>query len=222
VRRARFFFVKRRNAMKTWGVVAALWILVAPSRARADDDRFAPPPPGDAASVAYDEDGSIPPIARAPERPRSAVRVALGPAAVTTGHGLGVGVGGGLDIGNGSVGGRLSATWTRGEPGGGGTSVVSESFAQYEGELVLDLHKRGPLHPLLGVGFGVVRGESARASGVAGVGLLRAGIEYALGFEEADVRLGAAATGGLVGPADHELQSLRGHALLGAYVAIGL
>lgn len=213
--------------MKTWGLVAAFCLVGAPAWADDSDDgsarRFATPPPGDPVIVDDGYDGR-PLIARDPERLRSMVRVALGPTAVTTGKGMGVGVGGGLDIGKGAVGGRLSATWTRGEPGGSGTSLVSESFAQYAGELVLDLQKRGPIHPLLGIGFGVIRGESARSQGggVAGVGLLRVGAEYALGFEETDVRLGLAATGGLVGPADRELQALRGHALLGAYVAIGL
>ena len=208
------------------GVVAAVTCAV-PGVAWADDDdgRFAAPPPGRTPVVVADDnqDPVSPPIlAREPERPRSPVRIALGPTGVTTGKGMGLGVGGALDFGRGSVGGRLSAAWTRGEPGGGGTSVVSQSFAQYAGELTLDLHKRGPIHPLLGLGFGVIRGENAQSSGVAGVGLLRAGVEYALGFEETDVRLGATAEGGLVGPADKELDAMKGHALLGAYVAIGL
>lgn len=221
--------------MKTWGLLGGVLFFVSATAWADDGDdrrprRFATPPPGGAvvAEDSADETpGPVVVIAREAERPRSMVRVALGPSAVTTGKGLGVGVGGALDIGKGAVGGRLSATWTRGEPGGGSSSsLVSESFSQYAGELVLDLHKRGPLHPLLGIGFGVIRGESARAgvqtSGVAGVGLLRVGAEYALGFEETDVRLGLAASGGLVGPADTELQTLRAHALLGAYVAIGL
>ena len=218
--------------MKTWGLLGGvLFFVSAPAWADDGDDdqrrRFAAPPAGQAVVAEDFADETPGPVvmAREPERPRSMVRVALGPSAVTTGKGLGVGVGGGLDIGKGAVGGRLSATWTRGEPGGGGggsSSLVSESFSQYAGELVLDLHKRGPLHPLLGIGFGVIRGESAQGSGVAGVGLLRVGAEYALGFEETDVRLGLSASGGLVGPADTELQTLRAHALLGAYVAIGL
>lgn len=219
--------------MKTFQVWAAAFAFVLacfPTVARADDDgdddRFAAPPPGrgpvaPAAPVAVDEDYvAPPPIATEPERARSAVRVGLGPVGVTTGKGMGVGVGGSLDIGRGSVGGRLSALWTRGEPGAG--SPISESFAQYAGELVLDLHKRGPVHPLLGVGFGIVHGENAQSSGFAGVGLLRAGVEYALGFEETDVRLGLAATGGLVGPADRELDALKGHVTTTGYVAIGL
>ena len=208
------------------GLLGVVLVMAAvPKVAWADDDgRFAPPPPGRApVAVDDDEDPVQPPVlARDPERPRSPVRIALGPTGITTGKGMGLGVGTAIDFGRGSVGGRVSAAWTRGEPGGAGSSVVSQSFAQYAGELTLDLHKRGPIHPLLGVGFGVIRGENSQSSGVAGVGLLRAGIEYALGFEETDVRLGASAEGGLVGPADKELDALKGHALLGAYVAIGL
>lgn len=210
-----------RNATKIGVFVAALGMI--PSIARAEDDRFAAPPPGRGPVVAVDDDEDEPaPRAREPERPRSPVRVAIGPVGVTTGKGMGLGLGGALDIGRGSVGARLSAVWTRGEPGGGDRSTISESFAQYAGELVLDLKKRGPVHPLLGVGFGVIRAENAQSSGVAGVGLLRAGVEYALGFEETDVRLGMAATGGLLGPSDRELDTMRAHALVTGYVAIGL
>lgn len=182
-----------------------------------DDDRFARPPvPPIAREYSYDP----PPVAREPERPRSPARVTVGPSFITTGKGLGAGLGGGLDLGKGSVGGRISAAWMRGEPGGG--SIASESFSQYAGELVLDLHKRGPFHPLLGVGFGLIHAEGASGSGFAGVGLMRAGAEYALGFEETDVRIGASVTGGLAGPADRELKDYRAHALLGIHVAIGL
>jgi hypothetical protein len=125
-----------------------------------------------------------------------------------------------LGVGKGSVGGRFSTVWTRGEPGG--QSLISESFSQYAAELVLDLNKRGPVHPVLGVGFGLIHAEHGRGSGFAGVGLLRGGFEYALGFDETDVRIGASLTGGLMGPSDREIQDLRGHAVLGAHVAIGL
>jgi hypothetical protein len=212
--------------MKTWVYLAVFIVTVGglvPASAWADDDdgRFASPPQGRHApvAVAYDDDPG-PVIATEPERPRSAARVAVGPIGVTTGKGMGLGVGGALDLGKGSVGGRISAAWARGEPGGG--SLASESFSQYAGELVLDLKKSGPVHPLLGIGFGVIHAENAHGSGFAGVGLVRAGVEYALGFEETDVRLGLSATGGLVGPADHEIEDLRAHAVLGAHVAIGL
>jgi len=214
--------------MKTRGLAAAVTVLVSlislvPRAARADDDddRFATPPPSrGGAPVAVTYPDELPPIAREPERPRSAARVEVGPAFVTTGKGIGSGLSGALGIGKGSVGGRLSAVWTRGETGTG--SLVSESFSQYAAELVLDLNKRGPVHPIIGVGFGLMRAEHAQGSGFGGVGLLRGGVEYALGFEETDVRLGATVSGGLLGPADRELDDLRAHALLGAHVAIGL
>src|SRR5262245_51620659 len=121
--------------MKTWAYLAVF--MLVPASAWADDDdndgRFAAPPQGRAvpAAVAYDEDGG-PVIATEPERPRSAARVEVGPVGITTGKGMGIGAGGALDIGRGSVGGRISAAWARGEPGGG--SLASESFAQYAGE----------------------------------------------------------------------------------------
>lgn len=200
--------------------LAVVTAMLVPSVALADDDdddgRFAQPPTVVAREYPYDP----PPIAREPERLRSPARVSAGPSFVTTGKGLGAGIGGGLDLGKGSVGGRISVAWMRGEPGGG--SIASESFSQYAGELVLDLHKRGPVHPLLGVGFGLVHAEHAGGSGFAGVGLMRAGVEYALGFDETDVRVGASVTGGLAGPADRELEDYRAHAVLGVHVAIGL
>lgn len=206
--------------MKTWALGLALTLVSASALADEDDSRFAVAPGRHRPAPVGDLDYDPPPLAREPERVRSAARVAIGPSAVTTGKGLGVGVGGALDLGKGSVGGRISAAWTRGEPGAG--SLASESFAQYAAELVLDLQKRGPVHPLLGVGFGVVHAAHAQGSGYAGVGLLRGGVEYALGFEETDVRLGVSVTGGLAGPADRAIEPLRAHGLVGAYVAIGL
>jgi hypothetical protein len=164
------------------------------------------------------------PIAREPELRRSAVRVALGPTGITTGKGFGYGVGVATDFGSGSVGGRLSATWLRGEgtTGSGTSSPTGDSVGQYQGEITLDLHKRGPIHPVIGMGAGVVHvSRPDHQSGFAGVGTGRFAVEYALGLEDADVRVGASLLGGVVGPIDDEIKDLRAYALTGLHLAIG-
>src|SRR4051812_40707184 len=97
-------------------------------------------------------------IAHEPELRRAPFRMALGPTGITTGHGFGYGVGLGADFGTGSVGGRLSAAWMRGEgKNDNGTSTpTGGSVGIYTGELTLDLHKRGPIHPVIGMGAGVI------------------------------------------------------------------
>lgn len=179
-------------------------------------NRFASPP----AAIAVD-DPALASVATSELR-RSSFRLELGPAGITTGKGFGVGVGIGMSFGVGSVGGRLSAAWTRGEGTSHGASTTTgDAVGQYAGEITLDLLKRGPVHPLVGMGIGLVHVSRTDASGFAGVGTGRLGVEYALGFDDADVRLGADVTGGLVGPVDEDLEDLRAYALAGAHIAIG-
>ena len=154
---------------------------------------------------------------------RAPFRLQLGPQGVTTGKGFGLGVGLGLDVGSGSAGGRLSASWLRGEgTSSDGTSTpTGDSVGVYGGEVTLDLHKRGPLHPVVGMGVGFLHVSRKDASGNAGVGTGRLGLEYSLGLDDADVRIGGSVTGGLVGPADDEIKDLRAYALASAHLAIG-
>jgi hypothetical protein len=58
-------------------------------------------------------------------------------------------------------------------------------------------------------------------SGFAGVGTGRVAIEYALGLEDADVRVGGSVTAGMIGPVDDEIKGLRAYALSGLHLAIG-
>jgi hypothetical protein len=197
--------------------------------ARADDAivtvgaGFAEPPKEPpAAPIAVDDGDRF--AARDPgELHRAPFRLQLGPQGVTTGKGLGVGVGLGLDFGSGSVGGRLAASWLRGE----GTNpdrtstATGDALGLYTAEVTLDLHKRGPLHPVVGMGVGLLHVRLSDTSGYAGVGTGRLGLEYSLGLDDADVRVGATVTGGLVGPGDSDVKDLRGYALLGAHLAIG-
>ncbi len=154
---------------------------------------------------------------------RSPFRLQLGPQGITTGKGLGVGVGLAADFGSGSVGGRISASWLRGEGnnGDGSTTPTGDSVGVYTGEVTLDLHKRGPLHPVVGMGVGLLHVSREGSSGIAGVGTGRLGLEYSLGLEDADVRIGASVTGGLIGPVDSDVKDLRAYALVGAHLAIG-
>ena len=219
------------------GVIAGVLGLVISSlgkEARADDatvtvgdgQRFSEPPVQPVASsrspsgvVANDDF-----IARDPELRRSPFRLTLGPAGITTGKGFGFGVGLGADFGTGSVGGRLSASWLRGEGrnDSGSSTPTGDSVGHYSGEITLDLHKRGPIHPIIGMGAGFLHVSRPDArSGFAGVGTGRFALEYALGLEDADVRVGASVTGGIVGPVDSEVKDLRAYALTGAHLAIG-
>ena len=219
------------------GVIAGILGFVAAgvgSEARADDatvtvvdgQRFSEPPPtqpvasGSASGAVANDDL----IAREPELRRSPFRLTLGPAGITTGNGFGFGVGIGADFGAGSVGGRLSASWLRGEGkrGDGSSTPTGDSVGHYSGEITLDLHKRGPIHPIIGMGAGFLHVSRPDArSGFAGIGTGRFALEYALGFEDADVRIGASVTGGIVGPVASEVKDLRAYALTGAHLAIG-
>ncbi len=191
--------------------------------------RFAPPPdpPSRAQStapIAVDPGEGEEPDVRRRDLHRSSFRLQLGPSTVTTGSGLGLGVGVGADIGSGSVGGRLSAGWMRGEgtKGDGTSTATGDLFSHYGGEITLDFLKRGPWHPVLGMGGALVHvSRPDKNSGFAGAGTARVGLEYALGLEDADVRIGASATGALVGPVDDEIKDLRGFALVSAHLAIG-
>ena len=217
-----------KKGLSAAGFAAAL---LATGAARADDatlsvgnpQRFAEPP-RDAQPIASDDDsprrdGDF----GRPELRRSPMRLTLGPMGVTTGKSVGLGVGVGADFGTGSVGGRIAAAWLRGEgKNADGTSTpTGDMIAHYGGELTLDFHHRGPIHPLLGAGVGVIRVSRPDASGWAADGTARLGLEYALGLEDADVRVGASVTGGLVGPVDSDVEDLRGYAMFGAHLAIG-
>lgn len=209
------------------GSVATLTILLGAPAARADDavvpigdprdPRFSEPPPRTQALA----DDSL--IAHEPEEKRAPVRVELGPLGLTAGRGLGLGVGVGAAFGTGSVGARISAAWMRGEGrNGDGTSApTGDAVGQYAAEITLDLHKRGPIHPIIGMGGALVHVSRPDASGYAGAGTGRFALEYSLGLEDADVRVGGDVTGGLVGPVDSDVKDLRAYALVGAHLAIG-
>jgi hypothetical protein len=186
---------------------------------RIHDARFSEPPRDVSAPIARDDDPFHPELHRSP------IRLQLGPAGITTGRGFGLGVGTALDIGTGTVGARLAAAWLRGEApseSGVSRSPLGDALGQYTGEVTLDLHKGGPLHPVLGMGVGLIHvSRPAEGGGFAGIGTGRAGLDYALGLEDADVRVGASVTGVLTGPQDDELKDLRGYALVQATLSIG-
>jgi len=155
-------------------------------------------------------------------REPSVMRLQLGPVAATTGRGLGPGLGVAADFGTGTLGFRLAAAWTHGEPASlTDPSPIGGSLAQYTGELTLDFMKRGPLHPVLGIGFGYARVDTGRVEGGLGVGTARAALEYALLFDDADLRFSAGVLGALPGPADTAVADLKGWTLIGAMVGVG-
>jgi hypothetical protein len=214
------------------GVVAALVAVVGDALA-ADASITVGAPPGQRFSEPREEEPIVAArapivddsfIAREPELRRSPFRLTLGPMGITTGKGFGFGVGLGADFGTGSVGGRLSASWLRGEGKNesGSSTPTGDSVGHYSGEITLDLHKRGPIHPVIGMGAGFLHvSRPDQQSGFAGMGTGRFAVEYALGLEDADVRVGASVTGGVVGPVDTEVKDLRAYALTGVHLAIG-
>ena len=223
----------RNTRQLGFGSVLVLACVLGGSRqARADEtvtvgQRFSEPPPEpnphETAPIAVDETGRFGSERDPHELHRAPFRLQLGPQGVTTGKGLGIGVGLGLDVGSGSVGGRIAASWLRGEGtnSNGSSTATGDSIGIYTGEVTLDLHKRGPTHPVIGMGVGFLHVSRADASGYAGIGTGRLGLEYSLGLEDADVRLGTSVTGGLIGPVDTEVKGLRAYALVGAHLAIG-
>jgi hypothetical protein len=156
--------------------------------------RYADPPPRSAAPAAD--------TLEAPEEPeiyRSPVRFGVGPSGFITGRARGFGLGITTDFGTGVVGVRLAATWMA--PGG------LLSLDQYTGELVLDALPHGPLHPVLGVGFGFAHMDFQGVGGDLGVGIGRLGLEYSLALRNADLRIGASVMGGLPGPREASVPS---------------
>lgn len=193
-----------------------------------DPDRFAAPPTYRRPVVVRDEppydDDPSPTPSEGPQAYRAPFRLSVGPVGVTSGRGLGLGLGIGAEFGTGTVGARISGAWARGERSGDDAASASDlgtSMGQYTGELTLDFHKRGPVHPVFGVGFGLAHVANAAGGGNAGIGVARLGVDYALALSDADVRLGAGVTGVLTGPEDREIERLRGYALVGAQIAIG-
>jgi hypothetical protein len=154
---------------------------------------------------------------------RAPVRFELGPSFVTSGQSVGYGLSGGVSVGTGTVGGKFSATFLRGEGGDNNAknAPTGESMAQYLLELVLDLKKNGPIHPVVAMGMGLVHVDKGSPSGEAGVGTARVGAEYAFGVDDADVRVGASLLGALVGPASDEVKDLKAYGIFDVHVAVG-
>lgn len=153
---------------------------------------------------------------------RAPFRLTIGPAAITSGQGIGPGLLAAADLGSGTVGVRLSAAWFRGESNGDPTARLGATLGMYSGELVLDLHKGGPLHPVLALGLGAVDiGKGAAGDGWAVAGLGRIGLEYAVALEDADVRVGVGLTGALLGPSDAVISDARAFAMMNATFSIG-
>jgi hypothetical protein len=213
--------------MKTSVVIASFAALFVVSAARADEAVIdvGPPPPSpryaDPPLLAAPPPDVVPPVTS--DLYRSPFRLNLGPIGATTGVGVGPGLGAAADFGRGALGFRLTAAWARGEPGGAVVpSPIANGLAQYTGEITLDLHKDGPWHPELGMGFGVAKVSRGDASGSVGIGTGAIRIEYALDFgDDADVRIGVGVTGVMAGPSDRDVSDVRSYALFGGAVGVG-
>ncbi len=187
------------------------------------DGRFSRPP-----VVVVRDETPQPTIYEVPREPlpkdpyRSPFRLTIGPAAITSGQGIGPGLLAAADFGTGTVNLRLTAAWFRGEAADDPAARLGTSLGLYSGELVLDLHKGGPLHPILALGLGAVNiGKQNDVNGWAVAGLGRIGLEYSLMLEDADVRIGAGLTGALLGPSDDAISSARAFAMFNATFSIG-
>jgi hypothetical protein len=182
---------------------------------------FAPPPDSRSDDPA-DVDQTPPSRWQPPPEPaRSALRLSVGPAASTTGRGLGPGLGVAADFGRGTLGFRLAGAWLHGEPSSGNPSPIGGGVAQYTGELTVDFARRGPWRPVLGLGLGYARVDTGRGAGDMGIGIARIALEYALAFDDADVRVAAGVTGALPGPADEAVADVKGWGLIGATLTVG-
>ena len=179
------------------------------------------------AVVVVGREDSPPPVEERPperleERPDSSLRLHVGPVAATTGRGLGPGLGVAADFGRGTIGFRLDADWTRGEPSGGDPSPIAGGVSQYTGQLTLNFARHAALHPIAGFGFGYARVD--RGAGLAGdmaIGTGRLALEYALALDDADIRFALGVTGALPGPADRAVGDVPGWAVLGATLGVG-
>jgi hypothetical protein len=209
------------------GLTLASTLVLLAGRASADESSvtvgFAEPPRSSDVTRTSDRDATF--VAQDPEPYRAPVRFEFGPSGITTGRGFGYGVALGASFGKGTVGFRMSGTWMRGEARSSDTALsmpaTGESFGQYLGEMTLDLHKVGPIHPVVAPGFAFVHVGMPNQSGSAGVGTLRVGLEHSLNLEDADVRLGGSVLGGLVGPKDDELRDLKGYVIVQLGVTVG-
>jgi len=176
---------------------------------------YVPPP----APIAISEPQERP----AAELPRSDVRLQLDTAGISTGRGLGAGLGVAADFGHDMMGFRASAAWVRGEPDTlANPSPVSQGLSQYAGELTMDVLRHGPLHPVFGLGFGLA--HVSRANGVTGdmgVGIGSLTLQYATPIEQTDLRWSVGVTGALPGPAATAVSDVRGYAIFHAGVALG-
>lgn len=152
---------------------------------------------------------------------RSPFRLTVGPAAITSGQGIGPGLLAAADFGTGTVGVRLAAAWFRGDAADDPTSRLGTRVGIYSGELTMDFHERAsPLHLVVGLGLGAVNiGKAQDVWGVAGLG--RIGFEYSLGLVEADARFGASVSGGLLGPLDDTTTNAQAFATMTATFSIG-
>jgi hypothetical protein len=87
-----------------------------------------------------------------------------------------------LDIGQGAVGARVSASWLRAES--------QQGLSAYTAELWIDLRHRYQLHPIIAAGASLLHGGALGMRDSAGAGVLRGALEYELPIVDADARLG--------------------------------
>lgn len=153
------------------------------------------------------------------ERYRSSVRFMAGPAGIATQHGLGYGVGAGIELGKNQIGVRFGGTWVHGDAAGGNGDG---SIGLYQAEVLLDLLKDGPFHPVVGLGAGFLHASRADdKGGFAGIATARVGCDYVFAMRDVDVRVGPSVSGGILGPADDEVKDLRAFALMDVHLVIG-
>lgn len=221
----------RRLYLPALSVLAVVYARTAMADATVsvgDPGRFAPPPsPYRPPITVVDPPPPVDePVPEAPprERYRAPFRLSVGPAAFTSGQGLGMGLGVAADFGTGTVGARLSAAWLRGEKQGTpeeASSATGAGMGQYTGEITIDFIKRGPIHPVFGIGVGVAHVFRPGMDSFAGIGTARIALEYAFGFDDADVRIALGVLGALPGPAPRELEHLKGWGMIGASIGVG-
>ncbi len=222
--------------MRKVSVLVGLGLSLVAKSAMAD---YATPPPG-APSDPIEVAPSYPPYSSPPDGDtnsdyerfchrdgrncleRSGSRFELGPAMLSTGAGVGYGVGAGLAFGENALGFRIGAAFYKGEESTSTVASTGDFMQTYTMETTLDLNKEGRLHPI--VAMGLVAGHVHHAndlSGWYGAGTARASLEYAFNLDHRDVRFGVGVTGAMVGPRADDIKNLGGYAVVDAKWVIG-
>jgi hypothetical protein len=180
----------------------------------AQDYAAAPRPFPEEASELLDPAG----FAVARDAPQSSVRVSLGPSLLITQRAPLPGFAAALDLGSGAAGARFAGAWM--------DVGRADGLSQYSAELWLDFGYGSRLHPVVAAGAGVARLDARAADGrstahAAGIGILRASLEYGLPLAQVDARAAMDVSGSVPVVREDAGPNPSAWAFFGARVGVG-